>query len=91
MKTLLTAILFSFSIYASADQVTLDFEGGSLTCNWGELTADNADTMGNHASDPSGDGVGPGDADHRRSGLANVVDKGNLSATCQLIRDLLGG
>lgn len=96
MKATITALstalfLMIFSSMSVADEVTINFNGGNLTCNWGELTADSASTMGEHASDPSGDGTGPGDADQPRAGLANVVDKGNLAATCQLIRDLLGG
>jgi len=91
MRTLLASVLLVFSFAVSADEVTITFNGGSLTCNWGELTAANASTMGPHASDPSGDGVGPGDSDNPRVGLGNVVDKGNLQATCELIRLLLGG
>ena len=41
--------------------------------------------QGSHASDPSGDGHGPGTADEPRAGLANVVDQGDLEATCNLI------
>ena len=61
------------------------------SCNWGQLTADAiADDFpqGPHSSDPSGDGHGPGTADEPRAGLANVVAKGDLNATCELI-DLL--
>ena len=65
---------------------------GPPDCNWGQLTsgeiAEGFD-QGPHASDPSGDGYGPGDADHRRAGLANVVEKGNLEATCFLIDTLM--
>ena len=91
MKLVMAALLLSFSFAATADEVIISFNGGSLTCNWGELTAENTENMGEHASDPSGDGHGPGDADSPRVGLANVVDKGNLAATCELIRSLLGG
>ncbi len=58
--------------------------GGSL----GEITREaiaNGFDQGQHASDPSGDGHGPGDADQPRSGLANVVERGNLSATLDAI------
>ena len=57
-------------------------------CNWGSLTADSIAhgfPQGPHASDPSGDGHGPGTADEPRAGLANVVERGNLSATCDLL------
>ncbi len=62
------------------------------SCNWGQLTADSiADgfPQGPHSSDPSGDGHGPGTADEPRVGLANVVERGNLNATCELITSLL--
>ena len=61
-------------------------------CNWGELTAEAiADDFpqGSHSSDPSGDGRGPGSADEPRSGIANVVERGNLDMTCELIKSLL--
>lgn len=61
-------------------------------CNWGRLTADaiaTGFTQGPHSSDPSGDGHGPGTADEPRAGLANVVERGNLTATCELIASLL--
>lgn len=61
-------------------------------CNWGKLTsgaiADGFD-QGTHASDPSGDGHGPSTADEPRAGLANVVNRGDLEATCELIESLL--
>lgn len=61
-------------------------------CNWGRLTADSIAAgfpQGPHASDPSGDGHGPQSADEPRVGLANVVERGNLEATCELIGSLL--
>jgi len=61
-------------------------------CNWGELTADAVGAgfeQGPHSSDPSGDGHGPGTADEPRVGLANVVEQGDLEATCELISSLL--
>ena len=90
MKTIASMFLLSFSLLASADEVSIAFNGGQLTCNWGELTSSNTADLGAHASDPSGDGTGPGDADVPRAGLANVVDQGNLQATCELIRAYLG-
>ena len=45
--------------------------------------------QGPHASDPSGDGFGPGTADEPRAGLANVVERGNLQLLCQLIEELM--
>ena len=60
-------------------------DGGSL----GQLTKEANQTegwsQGSHASDPSGDGKGKGDSDQPRSGLANVAEKGNLSATLDAI------
>ena len=65
---------------------------GPPTCNWGQLTAESIAAgfeQGSHSSDPSGDGHGPGTTDEPRVGLANVVAKGNLNATCELIESLL--
>jgi hypothetical protein len=62
------------------------------TCNWGTLTSTaiaDGFPQGQHASDPSGDGHGPGTADEPRVGLANVVERGNLEASCELIASLL--
>lgn len=62
------------------------------TCNWGQLTADavaDGFPQGPHSSDPSGDGHGPDTADEPRAGLANVVERGDLNATCELIDSLL--
>ncbi len=65
---------------------------GQLDNNWGEVTSgavrDGFD-QGAHASDPSGDGHGPGTADEPRSGLANVVERGNMGATTELIDSAL--
>lgn len=61
-------------------------------CNWGQLTAESIAAgfdQGGHSSDPSGDGHGPGTADEARAGLGNVVEQGNLEATCELIASLL--
>jgi hypothetical protein len=58
------------------------------SCNWGQLTSDSiADgfDQGGHSSDPSGDGLGP----EPRVGLANVVNQGDMNATCELIDSLL--
>lgn len=46
--------------------------------------------QGEHSSDPSGDGQGPGTVDEPRAGLANVVERGNLELTIELILFLLG-
>jgi hypothetical protein len=65
---------------------------GPPTCNWGGLTSAaiaGGFPQGEHSSDPSGDGHGPGTADEPRVGLANVVEQGNLNATCELIDSLL--
>lgn len=58
---------------------------GQRDTNWGERTsssiADGFD-QGGHASDPSGDGKGPGSSDEPRDGLANAGgEKGDLSNT----------
>lgn len=93
MKNILALALLAFSSASMADDVTISFNGGQLTCNFGQLTADSIGAgfdQGGHASDPSGDGHGPGDADQPRVGLANVINKGDLEATCQFIRTQLG-
>lgn len=46
--------------------------------------------QGEHASDPSGDGHGPGTNDEPRAGLANVVERGVLQSTIDLLVSLLG-
>jgi hypothetical protein len=94
MKTLMFVVMaFGLATSAMADEITISFNGGALTCNWGQLTSESIAAgfeQGPHASDPSGDGYGPGDSDQPRVGLANVVDKGDLEATCNFIRDQLG-
>jgi hypothetical protein len=53
-------------------------------CNWGLLTADaiaGGFDQGGHSSTQ----VNP------RVGLANVVNQGDMDATCTLIKDALGG
>ncbi len=79
-----------------AAAVSVPFAGsasaGKPDCNWGKLTADSIAAgfpQGPHASDPSGDGHGPGTADEPREGLANVVEDGNLQATCEFIASAL--
>lgn len=64
----------------------------AVECNWGTLTMEairNGFDQGMHASDPSGDGHGPGTVDEPRAGLANVVTQGDLEALCELIDSLL--
>ena len=64
----------------------------TVECNWGTLTMEaikGGFPQGPHSSDPSGDGKGRGDSDQPRSGLANVVNQGDLQATCELIESLL--
>ena len=46
--------------------------------------------QGKHASDPSGDGHGPGTVDEPRTGLANIFGLGNLQATIDFIANALG-
>ncbi len=80
----LAGALFFTTLGASAD--------AKPSCNWGELTAAaiaDGFPQGAHSSDPSGDGHGPGTADEPRAGLANVVNQGDLNATCELIDSLL--
>ncbi|NVK41251.1 MAG: hypothetical protein HWE39_08400 [Oceanospirillaceae bacterium] len=83
------AMLFASSALAGPPVSSLKIE-----CNWGTLTMESVLYLedfeqGKHSADPSGDGHGPGTADEPRAGLANVVEKGNLQATCDLIEALL--
>ena len=89
MKTLMVAILTLLAFVSFSD----DPEANSVTveCNWGTLTmtaiADGF-PQGPHSADPSGDGKpgqGNDDADQPRKGLGNVVERGNLQATCEFI------
>ena len=64
----------------------------TIECNWGTITMEEIQAgfdQGAHSSDPSGDGYGPGTADEPRAGLANVLEQGNLQATCEFIESLL--
>lgn len=82
-------LFLSVSAAQAGPPVTL-----SVDCNWGKLTMESIAggfEQGKHASDPSGDGHGPGTVDEPRAGLANVVERGNLQALCLLIEDLLNG
>ena len=63
----------------------------TLECNWGQLTMEqiqNGHEQGEHASDPEGDGRGN---TGRRTGLANVLEQGNMQETCEFIEMLLDG
>ena len=55
----------------------------SIKCNWGKLTMA-ITPLGEHASDPSGDGRGP----EKRVGLANLIERGNMHATCDFLSGL---
>jgi hypothetical protein len=91
MRTTLFAAI-GLALFASATLAKPPVTTLSVDCNWGKLTMEsiaNGFPQGAHSSDPSGDGHGPGTADEPRSGLANVVERGNLQATCDLIEELL--
>ncbi len=84
MKKLVVASVLAISVAG----VSSGAQAEKPSCNWGQLTAEaiaNGFPQGDHSSDPSGDGKGPED----RVGLPNVVEKGNLNATCELIASLL--
>ena len=90
IKNLALVALLAIGI-SSAAQAN---DNGRPGCNWGELTMAaimEGFPQGEHASDPSGDGKGKDDADQPRAGLGNVVERGNLEATCEFIRAALGG
>lgn len=92
MKIFATGLLaLGFATSSMADEITIALNGVQ-TCNWGQLTYENIANgfeQGPHASDPSGDGRGPNDSDNPRVGLANVVERGSLDATCNFIREQL--
>ncbi|MCA0936737.1 hypothetical protein LCL85_14445 [Vibrio alginolyticus] len=81
------------TIFAASAFATPPVKSMTVECNWGKLTMEmikEADfDQGGHSADPSGDGHGPGTADEPRKGLANVVERGNLEYTCELIESLL--
>lgn len=84
----LVAVLAALGLAGAA----VPASAGPPSCNWGRLTATSIAggfPQGPHASDPSDDGHGPGTADEPRAGLANVVQRGDLHATCELIASLL--
>ena len=87
------SFIFALSVFAvQAKEPDVVHEEVSVKCNWGLLTMESiADgfPQGPHVSDPSGDGKGKGDADSPRKGLGNVIERGNLQATCEFIESLL--
>ena len=93
MRATLSAFLglVVFSSATMADPRVMEL---SVECNWGKLTMEaiaGGFPQGPHSSDPSGDGHGPGTADEPRKGLANVVNRGDLQATCEFIESQLQG
>jgi len=79
-------------VTASAQQNGPPVTSVAIECNWGKLTMQsiqNGFDQGAHSADPSGDGFGPGTADEPRQGLANVLERGNLQALCELIADMI--
>jgi hypothetical protein len=80
------------ALTASSAYATPPINNLTLECNWGTLTMTaikGGFNQGEHSSDPSGDGRGRGDADQPRVGLANVMNQGDLEATCEFIEMLL--
>jgi hypothetical protein len=83
-RLLVLAAVAIMALMASATPAAAD----QPSCNWGKLTSGAIAAgfpQGPHSSDPSGDGHGAGTADEPRVGLANVVERGNLNATCEFI------
>ena len=68
MRKIITA---TAAVVALAASVLVGTAGADApSCNWGELTADAVGEgfdQGGHASDPSGDGHGPGTLDEPRA------------------------
>jgi len=89
MKYLILVVAAMLSTAAIAEPT---IEEVTIKCNWGQLTATSIAEgfpQGPHSADPSGDGKGKGNADNPRKGLGNVVERGNLQATCEYIESLL--
>ncbi len=87
MRTMILALLGGLVLAAPAfaDQ---ESPPGQEHCNWGQLTSSQIAggfEQGPHSADPSDDGHGPGTLDEPRAGLPNVVEQGNLQATCEFI------
>ncbi|MCU9839537.1 hypothetical protein OEZ49_17315 [Ruegeria sp. WL0004] len=73
-------IIASAAVAGSGKEAPGQRDAGS----WGAVTSEAVTggfDQGAHASDPSGDGNGPTSSDEPRSGLANAVSRGDLSAT----------
>lgn len=83
--TLFTLVLVASS--ASAGPPNACDSVGQLT-KWAIQDLEGWD-QGQHSSDPSGDGHGQGTADEPRVGLPNILGKGNLTATLELLVALL--
>lgn len=95
MKTrkLLIGSLSAAFLLMSATGANARGHATGVECNWGLVTKmaiEDGFPQGQHASDPSGDGKGKGDADQPRAGLANVLERGNLQALCEFISGELG-
>ena len=81
---IICAVFFAVSATLAQDNRGID-DGTSL----GDVTKDAAGpSHGQHASDPTGDGLGVNDTEHKdaREGLANLgATKGDLSTTIDII------
>jgi hypothetical protein len=80
MRTILSLIAILVFMMASTGFAKQPVMSMSVDCNWGQLTMEST-PLGEHSSDPSGDGLGP----EPRVGLANVIERGNLQALCELL------
>jgi hypothetical protein len=78
MKKILIAAA-SVGLAAASLGFTASSASAAPSCNWGQLTSDaiaGGFNQGEHASSFAGS---------PRVGLANVVERGNLAATCELL------
>jgi hypothetical protein len=86
----LLVVLMFVALPVAADEEVI-VETVSVECNWGTLTMEaikDGFPQGEHSADPNGDGKGQG-SDQPRTGLANVLERGNLQLTCEFIQSLL--
>lgn len=93
MKTCIRSVIAAtIAVAASNALAQPPIENVTIECNWGTLTMESIKDgfdQGQHSSDPGSNGRGKDDPDQPRAGLGNVVNQGDLQATCEFIEALL--
>lgn len=85
MKSIMLTVAAALLSTAAAAQDTRGVDDGTSLGDVTKQAIGAGFDQGGHASDPSDDGVGRDGNEGRRSGLANVVDRGDLSSTIDVI------